>query len=238
MFELFYLCLELVDLNLKIKLMELCHFPANKNLQFISANRKSPNLSVWRSKPLINWPRHTFPGLTPTSWAIPTATDLPLSPSCLWDSPTSAPLPKRIFVLCRFFPTNKASVQIHTHPKSLPQILPAQKPSQTFSHWNSIALCFCTLIALLPLQKYALRRIIFVGLQAPWRQLGYPGSLHSTLPGAWYPVCWVELVHCLLSYFFLPHPRRLCCSLTKSCPTLCHPVDCNLPGFAVHGISQ
>lgn len=138
MFELFYLCLELVDLNLKIKLMELCHFPANKNLQFISANRKSPNLSVWRSKPLINWPRHTFPGLTPTSWAIPTATDLPLSPSCLWDSPTSAPLPKRIFVLCRFFPTNKASVQIHTHPKSLPQILPAQKPSQTFSHWNSL----------------------------------------------------------------------------------------------------
>ena len=35
--------------------------------------------------------------------------------------------------------------------------------------------------------------IIFVGLQAPWRQLGYPGSLHSTLLAAWYPVNVAEL---------------------------------------------
>ena len=27
-------------------------------------------------------------------------------------------------------------------------------------------------------------------------------------------------------------------SSAQSCPTLCDPVDCNLPGFSVHGISQ
>ena len=26
--------------------------------------------------------------------------------------------------------------------------------------------------------------------------------------------------------------------VTQSCPTLCDPVDCNLPGFSVHGILQ
>ena len=30
-----------------------------------------------------------------------------------------------------------------------------------------------------------------------------------------------------------------CCSLAaKSCPTVCGPVDCSLPGSSVHGISQ
>ena len=27
-----------------------------------------------------------------------------------------------------------------------------------------------------------------------------------------------------------------CCSVTKSCLTLCNPMDCSLPGFSVHGI--
>ena len=26
------------------------------------------------------------------------------------------------------------------------------------------------------------------------------------------------------------------CSVTQSCPTLCHPMDCSLPGSSVHGI--
>ena len=26
--------------------------------------------------------------------------------------------------------------------------------------------------------------------------------------------------------------------VTQSCPTLCDPMDCNLPGFSVHGILQ
>ena len=29
-----------------------------------------------------------------------------------------------------------------------------------------------------------------------------------------------------------------CCSVAQSCPTLCSPVDCSLPGSSVHGISQ
>ena len=29
-----------------------------------------------------------------------------------------------------------------------------------------------------------------------------------------------------------------CCLVTKSCLTLCYPMDCSLPGSSVHGISQ
>jgi len=29
-----------------------------------------------------------------------------------------------------------------------------------------------------------------------------------------------------------------CCLVTKSCPTLCDPMDCSLPGSSVRGISQ
>ena len=28
------------------------------------------------------------------------------------------------------------------------------------------------------------------------------------------------------------------CLVSKLCPTLCDPMDCSLPGFPVHGISQ
>ena len=28
------------------------------------------------------------------------------------------------------------------------------------------------------------------------------------------------------------------CSFAKSCPTLCHPIDCSLPDSSIHGISQ
>ena len=28
------------------------------------------------------------------------------------------------------------------------------------------------------------------------------------------------------------------CSVAQSCPTLCDPMDCSLPGSSVHGISQ
>ena len=30
----------------------------------------------------------------------------------------------------------------------------------------------------------------------------------------------------------------LCCIVTKSCPTLCDPMDCSLPGSSVYGIFQ
>ena len=29
----------------------------------------------------------------------------------------------------------------------------------------------------------------------------------------------------------------LCYAVTQSCPTLCHPMDCGLPGSSVHGLS-
>ena len=32
--------------------------------------------------------------------------------------------------------------------------------------------------------------------------------------------------------------RRRRRSFAQSCPTLCNPVDCSLPGFYVHGILQ
>ena len=30
----------------------------------------------------------------------------------------------------------------------------------------------------------------------------------------------------------------VCVLVTQSCPTLCDPMDCNPPGFSVHGILQ
>ena len=59
-------------------------------------------------------------------------------------------------------------------------------------------------------------------------------------PGAWYFVapqgCWLFLWHQLLfvgSTFF--KKKSL---VVQSCLTLCHPMDCSLPGSSVHGILQ
>ena len=38
--------------------------------------------------------------------------------------------------------------------------------------------------------------------------------------------------------FWFPFPNSCCSSVTKSCPTLCDPMDCSLPGSSVHGILQ
>ena len=32
---------------------------------------------------------------------------------------------------------------------------------------------------------------------------------------------------------FGEYQKVCCCSATKLCPTLCHPMDCNTPGFPV-----
>ena len=40
--------------------------------------------------------------------------------------------------------------------------------------------------------------------------------------------------HQVLTFFFSLH----CVLVTVSCSTFCHPMDCGLPGFSVHGISQ
>ena len=36
----------------------------------------------------------------------------------------------------------------------------------------------------------------------------------------------------------IPPNNRHCCLVAQSCPTLCHPMDCNLPDSSVHGILQ
>ena len=41
----------------------------------------------------------------------------------------------------------------------------------------------------------------------------------------------------IYSYFQSPS-FAVCCSVTKSRPTLCDPMDCSPPGSSVHGISQ
>ena len=45
------------------------------------------------------------------------------------------------------------------------------------------------------------------------------------------------LIFLFTIYFFFIHslPKS---EVAQSCPTLCDPMDCNLPGFSVHGISQ
>ena len=41
-----------------------------------------------------------------------------------------------------------------------------------------------------------------------------------------------------ISYVYLIEALETQCLCVKSCPTLCDPVDCNLPGFSVIGILQ
>ena len=40
-----------------------------------------------------------------------------------------------------------------------------------------------------------------------------------------------------LEILFLSYPESES-EVTQSCPTLCNPVDCSLPGSSVHGIFQ
>ena len=55
-----------------------------------------------------------------------------------------------------------------------------------------------------------------------------------SLWGQW----WLQ--NCGLSWLFLTvlWCMYICTKLLQSCPTLCHPLDCSLPGSSVHGISQ
>ena len=53
-----------------------------------------------------------------------------------------------------------------------------------------------------------------------------------------------HLLHWQTGSLPLRHPRNtisrgcVCVLFTQSCPTLCNPMDCSLPGFSVHGILQ
>ena len=46
----------------------------------------------------------------------------------------------------------------------------------------------------------------------------------------------IKLTRMHLKYQVPPPFYRCVCD--QSCPTLCDPIDCNLPGSSVHGISQ
>ena len=46
---------------------------------------------------------------------------------------------------------------------------------------------------------------------------------------------WDLGLHCLGSS---PSSAAAAAKLLQSCPTLCDPIDCSLPGFSVHGILQ
>ena len=46
--------------------------------------------------------------------------------------------------------------------------------------------------------------------------------------------CW----HLSLGSLSSKTEKICCCLITKSCPTLCKPLDCSRPGSSVHGISQ
>ena len=44
---------------------------------------------------------------------------------------------------------------------------------------------------------------------------------------------------CVPSLLFELRPNyKVKSEVTQSCPTLCNPMDCSLPGFSVHGIFQ
>ena len=58
--------------------------------------------------------------------------------------------------------------------------------------------------------------------------------------------CWgiqrTEVTSSWSSHYRQGHSRlqmhRCCCLVAKSCPILCHPMDCSLPDSSVHGILQ
>ena len=52
------------------------------------------------------------------------------------------------------------------------------------------------------------------------------------------PMWWIILFCIYFSHFTFCFVLFCCCLVTKSCPTLCNPMDCSPPGSSVHGISQ
>ena len=72
---------------------------------------------------------------------------------------------------------------------------------------------------------------------AVWHQTGFVASLvQSVVP----PVKWIANKDCWLRYYYRKQPEnqsskalRCCCSVTKSGPTCCDPMDCSMPGLLV-----
>ena len=48
----------------------------------------------------------------------------------------------------------------------------------------------------------------------------------------------LNIAPCAIQWGFVVYPSASANEVAQSCPTLCNPVDCNLPGSTVHGIFQ
>ena len=72
-------------------------------------------------------------------------------------------------------------------------------------------------------------RVVFSWDLAPWLENGHclAGSLRS-LSSLWTPMC----------LFLLSGKWKSESEVAQSCPTLCDPMGCSLPGSSVHGIFQ
>ena len=82
------------------------------------------------------------------------------------------------------------------------------------------------------------------GLYSPWNSLGQNTGVGSSsrLQG----IFWTQVSHiargCFTSWATreaqILHWTKSESEVAQSCPTLCDPMDCSLPGFSVHGIFQ
>jgi len=57
--------------------------------------------------------------------------------------------------------------------------------------------------------------------------------IHTHIQGSLVPLNLINTKACSSSL-----TGRMCAKSLQSCPTLCHPVDCSLLGFSVHGVLQ
>ena len=57
---------------------------------------------------------------------------------------------------------------------------------------------------------------------------------HLNVTSEIYQYCIAPLVHIVaVAQYYILFSICCCCSVTKSCPTLCNLMDCSMPGFPV-----
>ena len=60
------------------------------------------------------------------------------------------------------------------------------------------------------------------------------GQNVNSLEGVWVSYVNISIFKSNLFFFYPPAPYLVCvCSVAQSCPVLCDPVDCSMPGFPV-----
>ena len=77
----------------------------------------------------------------------------------------------------------------------------------------------------------------------PWNPQPLGGSWHVLLSHSWSGHSFYSWSQChqagmLKAHYIQMSTMNHCCSVAKSCRTICTPMDCSLPDFSVHGISQ